>query len=123
MHKMYKNFLEGKSKLIDMFQFDPELHKNLQELFLIISKKPKNNEYFGKPCTNEVEKQAVAANAAAITKKLPFSFPNVLVTRKMHLLGFVIAPIIANDISSNICLKYLRIINWVRGFMASETYY
>ena len=93
MHKMYKNFLEGKSKLIDMFQFDPELHKNLQELFIIISK---NHEYIGKPSTNEAEKQAVAANAAAITKKMPYSFPNVSITRKMHLLGFVITPIIAN---------------------------
>ena len=31
MHKIYTNFLEGKSKLIDMFLDDPELHKKLKE--------------------------------------------------------------------------------------------
>ena len=106
MHKIYNNFLEGKSTLIDMFQFDPELHKNLKELFTIISK---NHAYFAKPSTTEAEKKAAAANAAAFTKKLPFYFPDVPITRKMHLLGFVVAPIIANDKTSNICYKYLRI--------------
>ena len=55
MHKIYNNFLEGKSKLIDMLQFDPELHKNLKELFVIISK---NHAYFSKPSTTEAEKKA-----------------------------------------------------------------
>ena len=31
------------------------------------------------------------------------------ITRKMHILGFVIAPLIENDESNNICYKYLRI--------------
>ena len=55
MHKIYNNFLEGKSKLIDMLQFDPELDKNLKELFVIISK---NHAYFSKPSTTEAEKKA-----------------------------------------------------------------
>ena len=54
---------------------DPELHKNLQELFIIISS---NHEYFGKSSTNEAEKQASAANAAScFYQKMSFSFPNV----------------------------------------------
>ena len=33
MHKSYKNFLNGESKLIDMFLCFPELHQHLKELF------------------------------------------------------------------------------------------
>ena len=62
--------------LIDIFQFDPELHKNVN----IISW---NHDYFGKPSTNEDEKKAAAANAAEFTKKLPFIFSEVSITRKM----------------------------------------
>ena len=36
-------------------------------------------------------------------------FPSVSITRKMHLLGFVIAPIIKNDKSDNVCYKFLKI--------------
>ena len=104
MHKIYKNFLEGKSTLLDMLQFDPELHKNLKELFMIISR---NHEYFSKPSTTQDEKKAAAGNAAEFTKKLPFYFPEVSITRKMHLLGFIISPIIAKDttktFASSIC--------------------
>ena len=75
-------------------------------LIQIISK---NHAYFAKPSTTEAEKKAAAANAAAFTKKLPFYFPDVPITRKMHLLGFIVAPIIANDKTSNTCYKYLRI--------------
>ena len=106
MHKIYKNFLEGKTKLIDMFVAHPEMHMKFKELFLILSK---NNEYYAKPKTREFEKKAAAENAAAFTKKLPFYFPSVSITRKMHILGFVIAPIIANDKSQNICYKMLKI--------------
>ena len=58
--------------MIDMFQFDPELHKNLKELFVIISK---NHAYFSKPSTTEAEKKAAAANAAAFTKKNAILLP------------------------------------------------
>ena len=60
MHKIYTNFLEGKSKLIDMFLDDPELHMKLKELFLIISR---NHAYFAKPSTTDTEKKAAAQNA------------------------------------------------------------
>ena len=69
----------------------------------------RNHEYFSKPSTTQDEKKAAAANAAEFTKKLPFYFPEVSITRKMHLLGFVISPIIAKDTTPNICFKYLRI--------------
>ena len=84
----------GESKLIDMFLCYPELHQKLKELFLIISK---NHEYFSKPSTTDNEKAAAAENAALFTKKLPFYFPEVPITRKMHLMGFVISPLIATD--------------------------
>ena len=106
MHKIYKDFNEGNTKLIDMFLDHPELHTKFKELFQILSK---NHEYFGKENTSEYEKKAAAENAAAFTKKLPFHFPSVPITRKMHILGFVVAPIIANDKSQNICYKMLRI--------------
>ena len=64
MHKIYTNFLEGKSKLIDMFLDDPELHKKLKVLFLIISR---NHAYFAKPSTTDTEKKAAAQNAASFT--------------------------------------------------------
>ena len=72
MHKIYKNFLNGESKLIDMFLCYPELHQKLKELFLIISK---YHEYFSKPSTTDNEKADAAENAALFTKKLPFYFP------------------------------------------------
>ena len=106
MHKIYNNFLEGKSQLIDMFLDDPELHKKLKELFLVISK---NHAYFAKPSTTDIEKKAAAQNVASFTKLLPFYFPNMAITRKMHILGFVIAPLIENDESDNVFYKYLRI--------------
>ena len=62
MHKIYTNFLEGKSKLIDMFLDDPELHMKLKELFLIISRN------HAKPPTTDTEKKAAAQNAASFTK-------------------------------------------------------
>ena len=64
---------------------------------------------FAKPSTTDIEKKAAAQNAASFTKLLPFYFPNMAITRKMHILGFVIAPLIENDESDNICYKYLRI--------------
>ena len=106
MHKIYKNFLKGESKLIDMFKCFPELHKNLKELFTIVSK---NHEYFGKPSTTANEKAAAAENAALFTKKMPFYFPEVPITRKMHVMAFVISPLIAKDKTPNICYKYLKL--------------
>ena len=82
-----------------MFCGHPELHKKFEELFTIVSK---NHEYFAKPFTTDVEKKAAAENEAAFTKKCPFTFPVISITRKMHLLGFVIAPIIRNDKSDNV---------------------
>ena len=92
MHKIYKDFNEGNTKLIDMFLDHPELHTKFKELFQILSK---NHEYFGKATTSEYEKKAAAENSAAFTKKLPFLLPSVSITRKMHILEFVIEPIIA----------------------------
>ena len=70
MHKIYKNFLNGESKLIDMFHGYPELHGNLKELFMIISK---NHAYLGKPSSTESEKAAAAENAALFTKNYPIT--------------------------------------------------
>lgn len=77
-----------------MFLCFPELHQNLKELFTIISK---NHEYYGKPSTTANEKAAAAENAALFTKKIPFYFPEVPITRKMHLMGFLISPLISTD--------------------------
>ena len=86
MHKIYKNFLNGESKLIDMFLCYPELHQKLKELSLFISK---NDEYISKPSTTDNEKAATAENATLFTKKLPFYFPEVSITRKMHLICYL----------------------------------
>ena len=106
MHKIYKNFLGGETKLIDMFLAHPELHMKFKELFLILSK---NHEYYGTPKISEFEKKAAAENAAAFTKRLPILFPEISITRKMHIMGFTIAPLIANDKTDNICYKMLKI--------------
>ena len=37
------------------------------------------------------------------------NFPEVPITRKMHLMGFVISPLIATDKTQNICYKYLKL--------------
>ena len=65
--------------------------------------------YLGNPSTIANEKTAAAKNAALFTKKIPFYFPEVSITRKMHLLGFVISPLIATDKTPNICYKYLKL--------------
>ena len=58
---------------------------------ICIEKKPlfvvKNHEYFGKPSTTANEKAAAAENAALFTKKMPFYFPEVPITRKMHMMS------------------------------------
>ena len=38
-----------------------------------------------------------------------FYFPEIPITRKMHLMGFVISPLIATDKTPNICYKYLKL--------------
>ena len=43
------------------------------------------------------------------TKKMPFYFPEVPITRKMHVMAFVISPLIATDKTPNICYKYLKL--------------
>ena len=95
MHKIYKNFLNGESKLIDMFQGYPELHSNLN-----ISA---NHQLL------RVRRQLLLKMLLSSQKKLPFYFPEVSITRKMHLMGFVISPLIANDKTDNICYKYLKL--------------
>ena len=69
VHKIYKDFNEGNTKLIDMFLDHPELHTKFKELFQILSK-----NHFGKENTSEYEKKSAAENAATFTKKLPFHF-------------------------------------------------
>ena len=69
----------------------------------------RNHEYFGKLSTTANEKAAAAENAAHFTKKMPFYFPEVPITRKMHVMAFVISPLIAKDKTPNICYKYLKL--------------
>ena len=85
MQKIYKNFLNGESKLIDMFLCYPDLHQKLKEKWLVVT--------YVEQCT---------------CFKRTY-FPEVPITRKMHVMAFVISPLIAKDKTPNICYKYLKL--------------
>ena len=108
MHKVYKNFLNGESKLIDVFKEDhPELHKQFHELWMILSK---NHQFFSKPFATKEEKIEAADNCSQFTKKFPIYFPSSSITRKMHLMSdFVLPKMILADKTANICYKFLKV--------------
>ena len=87
MHKIFKNFLDGETTLIDGFKHDkPEMFAKLHELWLILSK---NHQYFSTPKTTTAEKEEAADVSASFTKKYPIYFPKANLTHKMHITGFV----------------------------------
>ena len=72
---IYKNFLNGESKLIDGFKDShPELYKQLLDLWLILSK---NHKYFATPVTTKSEKKEAASTCAEFTKKYPVYFKDL----------------------------------------------
>ena len=50
-----------------------------------------------------------AKNTQEFTKLLPMYFPDTNITRKMHILSFVLPKIIENDETQNICYKFLKV--------------
>ena len=69
----------------------------------------KNHKYFSTLKSTKEEKNEAADICSKFTKKIPIYFPEWNITRKMHLLGFVIPKIIRNDKSHNICYKFLKV--------------
>ena len=107
MHKIFKNFLDGETTLIDGFRHDnPELFEKFHDLWLILSK---NHKYFATPKTTTAEKEAAANVSAYFTKKYPIYFPNANITHKMHITGFVIPKHIKEDKTENIFFKILKL--------------
>ena len=65
----------------------------------------KNHKYFSTLKATKAEKNEAADVCSNFTKKFPIYFPEWNITRKMHLLGFVIPKIIRNDKSDNILVR------------------
>ena len=107
MHKIFKNFLDGETILIDVFRDDdPELFEQLHDLWMILSL---NHKYFSTPKTTSVEKEKAASTSASFTKKYPVYFNNASITHKMHITGFVIPKEIRNYKTDNILYKILKV--------------
>ena len=108
MHKIYANFNKGETVLIDCLkEVDDENFNKLKILWEIISS---NHKYFSSPYTTVEETNKATETTEKFTKKFPIFFPNKSITRKMHLLSFVIPKIIREDTSNhNICFKFLKV--------------
>ena len=107
MHKMYKDFSEGKNTLLDGLDIiDENIFRKFSHLWSILTKL---HFFFSKPHTSEEEKRDAANSAKDFTKYFPVYFPEQNITRKMHVIGFVIPELIEKDTSDNICHKFLKL--------------
>ena len=107
MHKIYKNFYNQESILIDNFKEEnQELFSKLLHLWTLLSNL---HFFFAKPVTTSEEKETATKEAKEFTKLFPIYFPEQSITRKIHILGFVIPKFIREDTSDNICHKFLKI--------------
>ena len=66
-------------------------------------------QFFSKPEVSSVEKFFAAENLKKFTCRFPILFPNQNITRKMHILSFVLPNLIENDTSDNMTHKYLKV--------------
>ena len=55
------------------------------------------------------EKFFASENLKKFTNRFPILFPNQNITRKMHILSFVLPNLVENDKSDNLCHKYLKV--------------
>ena len=107
MHKIYKDFHEGKNTLVDGIDFiDKDLFEKYKHLWCLLSRL---HFFSPRKKTNDDEKEEAAKYAEDFTSHFPVYFPKNSITRKMHIIGFVIPDLIRRDTSDNICLKYLKL--------------
>ena len=75
------------------------------EIWLILSE---IHQYFGKKSTADIEKEA-ALTCEKFTKVFLILFPKVNITRKMHIISFVLPRVIRQDRTLNMCYKLLQV--------------
>jgi len=107
MHKIYKDFIEGRHTLLDGLDLiDKNIFMKFSHPWLILSKL---HFFFSKPQASQQEKSEAASAARDFTRFFPLYFPDHSITRKMHVISFVLPPIFEKDTSDNICFKFMRL--------------